>query len=165
MLRLAGTRRRQLYSGEHLVRRQNRFSRGILLRQNEEVAGRHHALTRGADDAELRVERDQRRSRVGRVDDVAGPAAEDRVESVLAHDRKARLAAILQARKPIAEIPAPRTLADVAGQRSDVANLRRGHVFGCFGQHRVLTSNNGWLPRASSVISPPMFTPSAEGVT
>ena len=67
-----------------------------------------------------------------------GPAAENRVELVFAGDRKTLVAAGFVAREPVAEIPAPRPLAHVARQRADVADLRRRHAFGGFGQHRVL---------------------------
>src|SRR5258707_11280874 len=75
------------------------------------------------------------------MDDIAGAAAEDRMESVLAYNGKACLAAILQAGKTIPEIPAPRALANVAGQRADITNLRGRNCFGRFGQHRILTSD------------------------
>src|SRR5579872_12737 len=75
------------------------------------------------------------------MDDIAGAAAEDRMESVLAYDGKACIAAIFQARKSIAKIPAPRALANIAGKRADIANLRGCNCFGRFGQHRVLTSD------------------------
>src|SRR5579864_8955309 len=75
------------------------------------------------------------------MDDIAGAAAEDRVETVLAADGEACIAAILQARKSVAEIPAPGALANVAGQGANIANLRSRHCFGCFGQHRILTPN------------------------
>src|SRR5712672_2880389 len=80
------------------------------------------------------------------MDDIAGAAAKDRMESVLTYDGKACLSAILQAWKPIPEIPAPRALANVAGQRTDIANLWGRNCFGRFGQHRILTSNQRMSP-------------------
>jgi len=56
------------------------------------------------------------------------PAAENRVELVFTGNRKAGPSSVLKARKSIAEVPAPRTLADVARQRPDVPDLGRGHA-------------------------------------
>src|SRR5260370_21630608 len=61
--------------------------------------------------------------------DVARPASEDGVELVLACGRKAVRAAVLETRKAIAVVPAPRALADVARQSPDVADLRCADAF------------------------------------
>src|SRR5437879_866528 len=72
------------------------------------------------------------------MDDIAWPATEDRVELVLTREREALIAARLVAGESVTEVPAPRTLCDVAGNRSDVANLRRRDTARGFGEHRVL---------------------------
>ena len=79
-------------------------------------------------DHELRVERDQRRRRVGRVHRDAAIGVEDRV---LAVDRRRRVgvadvAAGAIARPAGAVVPAARVLRHVAADRALVANLRRG---------------------------------------
>ncbi len=132
---------REFDRGQHFIVGQHVLAGRILLGQREEIRGRERAFARRADDAELRVERHQRRRGVRRMHDEAGSAAEDRVELVLAGDREALIAAGFVARETVAEIPAPRALADVAGQRADVADLRRRDALGRFGQHRVLRSN------------------------
>src|SRR4029077_17160745 len=53
-------------------------------------------------------------------------------------ERKALIPARLVTREPVAEIPAPRALRDVAGNRPDVPDLRRGDAAGRLGQHGVL---------------------------
>ena len=70
------------------------------------------------------------------MDDVTGTAAEDRVELILAREREAPVPTGLVARKPVPVVPAPRPLAQVAGQCPDVADLRRGHTLGRVGQYR-----------------------------
>jgi hypothetical protein len=69
------------------------------------------------------------------MDDIARAAAEDGIELVLAGGREALVAAGLVARKAIAEVPAPRALADVARERADVPDLRRRHRGGRFSEH------------------------------
>src|SRR5438105_10183598 len=61
------------------------------------------------------------------MDDVARTVvAEDRVVLILAVDREAARSALLVADELLgAEVPAPRTLVDVAADRPLVANLRR----------------------------------------
>src|SRR5204863_2052198 len=100
------------------------------------------AFARWSDDAERGAERDQRRRGIGGMHDVARTAAEDRVELILAGEREALIAAGLVARKSVAVVPAPRPLADIAGDRSDVANLRRRHAARRFGQHRVIATDD-----------------------
>ena len=89
------------------------------------------AITRSplavADD-HLRVERDQRRRGVRRADRDAAIGLEDRM---LAIDRRRRVgvadvAAGAVARPAGAVVVAPRVLADVAADRSLIADLRRG---------------------------------------
>ena len=60
------------------------------------------------------------------MDDVAGTVAEDRVELVLAVHGEAARAALLQAVELLVpEVPAARTLIQVAADGAGVANLRR----------------------------------------
>ena len=70
--------------------------------------------------------------------DIARSATEDGVELVLAGSGKAPVAAMLVARKLLPEIPAPWSLAEVAGDGTDVPDLRRGRGPGGFGQNLVL---------------------------
>src|SRR5262245_26695814 len=72
------------------------------------------------------------------MDDIAGTAAEDRVELVLAGEREALIATVLVALEAVPEVPAPRALTHVAGDRADVANLRRRHGAGSLCEHRVI---------------------------
>src|SRR6476619_8609237 len=72
------------------------------------------------------------------MDDIAGTTAEDRVELVLAGERESLIPAVLVALEAVPEVPAPRTLAHVAGDRADVANLRRRRAAGSLGEHGVL---------------------------
>src|ERR1700732_4613685 len=132
---------RQLYSSEDLIGGQDIFISGLLLTQDKKINRWHHTFTRRSYNPEFRVKRNQRRGCVRWVDDVTGAAAKDRVKSVLAYDGTARFAAILQAWKTIAEIPAPRTLANVPSQGANITNLRCCHSLSRFGQYRVLTSN------------------------
>jgi hypothetical protein len=77
--------------------------------------------------------------------DVARTAAKDGVKLVFANDRKAGLASVFEARKPVPKIPAPRTLADIARQGADIPDLRCRDACRCFGQHRVLAANRRLL--------------------
>src|SRR5207244_5766898 len=95
--------------------------------------------------------------------DVARPAAEDRVELVLAGGGEALAAAVFEARKPVAVVPAPRPLADVAGQGGDVADLWRAHAVGGLRQDRRRMI--GCRLRDSSVARPPILTPIAVSCT
>src|SRR5262245_8629276 len=72
------------------------------------------------------------------MDDIARTAAEDRVELVLADDREALIPAVLVALEAVPEVPAPWTLTHVAGDRADVANLRRRRAAGRLGEHGVI---------------------------
>src|SRR5438132_394471 len=132
----------RFHAGVAGARRVRPTSAGVTRRQNEEVIGGHYALTRGSHDAELRVERDQRGSCVRGMDDVTWAAAEDRMELVLATCGKAHRTAILQAGEAIAEVPTPWPLANVARERTDIADLRGRYRFGRFGQNGVLISNH-----------------------
>src|SRR5262245_7675556 len=70
--------------------------------------------------------------------DIAGTSAEDRVELILADDREALIPAVLVALEAVPEVPAPWTLTHVAGDRADVANLRRRRAAGGLGEHGVI---------------------------
>ncbi len=60
--------------------------------------------------------------------EVAGSAADDRVELVFAGESVAELAAFAQAREIAAVVPAARLLADVAAERALMAQLRARHL-------------------------------------
>ena len=111
------TRCAQLDGGQHFIVGQHVLSRRVAAWRCEKVSRRHPAVAAGPDDSRLGVERDERGSRVGRMHDVARPAAEDRMELVLAGKRKALVAPGLVAGNPLRKY-APRPLADVAGQAS-----------------------------------------------
>jgi acyl transferase domain-containing protein len=133
--------RRQRDRCQHLAVAEHVLSRRVGRRQREELGRGHGPLPAGAgpDEAERRAERDQCRSGVGRMHDVARPAAEDRVEGVLARDRITSRSAVLEALEAVPVVPAPGTLADVTGQRRGVADLRRRYALGRLGEHRILT--------------------------
>ena len=80
-----------------------------------------------ADQSERRLEGDERHRGVRWMDDIAWTTTEDRVELVLAADRKTLVSPSLVAGKPVPVVPAPRSLTDIAGQGPDVANLGCGH--------------------------------------
>ncbi len=144
MIRAArtGARRRNPNRRQHIFGPEDVFTGRILARQHEELGGRHEPLARRPDNAERCVERDQRRRRVRRMDNVARPAAEDRMELILSVGRKTGVPAVLEAGKIIPEIPAPRALADIARQRADVPDLRRRDAAGRFRQNAVLLTDD-----------------------
>src|SRR5215472_2739832 len=78
------------------------------------------------------------------MNDVAGAAAEDGVELIFARDGEALVAARLVAREAVAKIPAPGTLADVAGERAEVADLGRGDGFSGLGEDGVIAAD-AWV--------------------
>jgi len=116
----------------------------VITRLVEEIGGLDSPLAGRAGDAEHGVERDQGRRRIRRVDDVTGSASENRVKLVLARHRKTLVSARLEAREPVAVVPAPRALTQVARQRADVSDLWRRHALGRLGEHRVLTPDGGF---------------------
>src|SRR5262245_49555999 len=73
---------------------------------------------------------------------IARPPAEKRVKLIFAPKGKAGIAAILVTGKAVPKVPAPRTLAHIAGESTDVSDLRRRHSPGGFGKHRVLMPND-----------------------
>ena len=77
------------------------------------------------------------------MDDVTGPAAEDRVELVLSGDGVADAAAVLQTVEAVPVIPAPRPLQHVAGNRRDVADLRRRDAFRRLREHAIPLPDDG----------------------
>src|SRR4029450_12654841 len=117
---------RKRYLREHLVITQHVFPRSVDGRQREELRRRNRALPRGTADPKRRIERDQCRRGVRRVNDVTRTTAEDRVELVLAGRRKTGIATVFQAWEAIAKVPAPGPLTDVPGKRGHISDLRRG---------------------------------------
>src|SRR5439155_12555212 len=127
-------RQRKTHVGEDLVILQYVFSLRVDARERKEFGRSNRPLAVGSDDAERRIERDERRGGIRRMDDVARTAAKDGVELVFPAGRETGVAAILEARKSVAEVPAPRPLADVAGQRPDIPDLRCPDALRGFGQ-------------------------------
>src|SRR5947208_13374610 len=74
--------------------------------------------------------------------DVTRTSAEDCMKLVLAAEGEAGVAAVLIAGESIPEIPAPGTLAHVAGQGADVPDLRCRDRFRRFRQNRVLPADD-----------------------
>jgi hypothetical protein len=124
-----------------LIVRQHIFPCGILLRKGEEIRSRHNALAGRTNNPEPGVEREQRNSRIGRVHDVTRTPAENCMKLVLASEREARISPVLVTGKAIAEIPAPRTLADITRQSSNIPDLRRRDRLRCFRKNSVLAAN------------------------
>ena len=123
-------------------RRPRTFSRAAFCRgSTKKSAAATVRSPLGPSDVELRVERHQSRRGIGRMHDETRAAAEDGVELVLAVDREAGVAAGFEAREAVAEIPAPRALAHVARERPGIADLRRRHAPGRFGQHGVFAAD------------------------
>ena len=73
---------------------------------------------------------------------VAWSTAEDRMELILAAEGEAGISAVLVTRKAVSKIPAPRTLADVACQRSNISYLRCRDSFCRFRQYGELPANH-----------------------
>ena len=95
------------------------------------------SFARRSGDFDLRAERHQRRRGIRRMDDVARPAAEDRVKTAIAGHRVANLPAFAQAGEVRrAKIPAERPLANIAGDRAGIANLRRRRFAGGIGKNQ-----------------------------
>src|ERR1700686_2354556 len=69
--------------------------------------------------------------------DVTGTASEDGVKLVLARKREALVAAGLVAWEPVAVVPAPWPLTDIARQRADIPDLGRRDAARGFCEHRV----------------------------
>ena len=98
----------------------------INLRQNEKLFQRDHSLGRRVGDPDLRVESDERRGGVRRMNDIARPRAENRMITAIARHGIADLPAFsetIETRR--AKVPTERPLADVAADGADVADLRR----------------------------------------
>ena len=110
---------------------------------DEELLGGHRPRAGAAADVHLRVERDQRRGGVRRVDRHAAARPED---AVLAIHRRGRVgvadvAAGAVAVPAVAVVPAPRVLHQVPAQRPLVADLRRRHQLRRLGQQPVLAAH------------------------
>ena len=123
---LHSTRRatRDLDRAHVLPGAQDRLVVQSLTRQHVEVRDRHAPNARRPANLHLRLQRRQRHRGVRGVHDVARPAAEDRVVLVFPRRRRAAVAPILVAGKPAPEIPAPRPLTKIAGNRPHGAEGR-----------------------------------------
>ena len=117
-------------------------------------------------DRRRRVQRQQRGGRIRRMDDVAQLAADDRVVAIVTGDGVAEVAALLVAVEVLAaEEPAPRPLVDVAAQRAEVADQRRGDAQRGLRQQREAASAGPCYSMTSvSVVVAPMCAPSAADV-
>ncbi len=104
----------------------------------EDVEGleRNRAFTTGTVNLHLGTEGDERRSRVGRVDDDTDASSKDAVVAVLAVDGEALRAAFFGALEVTPEVPAAGPLAEVSSERSLVPKLWAGHGLGRLGQIR-----------------------------
>ena len=112
--------------GNDLARLENIFMLEIDLRQNEKLFQRDHSLTPRVGDPDLRVESDERRGGVRRMNDIARPRAENRMITAIARHGIADLPAFsetIETRR--AKVPTERPLADVAADGAGVADLRR----------------------------------------
>ena len=79
-----GPRRRYLHRRQDFVIGQDVFLGRVPTRQREELTGRDAPVARRTADVERRAQRDQGWRGVRWMDDIAGSAAEDGVELVLA---------------------------------------------------------------------------------
>src|SRR5437870_3055811 len=70
--------------------------------------------------------------------DVTRSPAEDRMKLILAAKREARIPTVLVTREAVPEVPAPRALGHIAGQRAHIPDLRCRDSFGSLRQNRVL---------------------------
>src|SRR5262249_43484683 len=87
-------------------------------------------------------EREECNRRIGRVHNVTRPAAENCVELVLAAEREACISTVLVTGKTISKIPAPRALANIARQRSDIPDLRCRNSLRSLCEDGVLAPND-----------------------
>src|SRR5687767_512955 len=104
---------------------ENIFPLVINRRQDEKFLQGNRLFTRRACDFDLRTECHQCGRGIRRMDDVAWSSTEDGVETAVARNRVANLSAFAQAIEVRGtEIPAKRSLADIAGDGAGVTNLR-----------------------------------------
>src|SRR5262249_61765404 len=109
-------------------------------RRHGEVTRRGHlTFSLRSEDPEFRAIREERHCQIRRMHDVTRPVvSENRMKLILAGRREAAIAALLEADEFfIAEIPAARTLIDVAADGSGVPDLRRPDLSGSAGERRV----------------------------
>src|SRR5205085_1658299 len=107
--------RRQDGVRQELVRLEDVLLLHIHPRQREELGRRHDSLALGPDNPEAGPIREHRHGQARGMHDEARAAAENGVELVLARDREAGGASLLQAVELlVAEIPAARTLIEIA---------------------------------------------------
>ena len=111
-------------------------------RQDIELLQRDVLSAGGVGDDDTRVAGDERRRQVGRVHDERRSAAQDRVIAAVAQGGEADVTALLETRvqgRPV--VPAARPLAQVAADRSDVADLRRADAPGRLGDGREIAAH------------------------
>ena len=89
----------------------------VHARKLEELTGRNHAIARRSAHMKLGIQGKQCGRGVRWMNDVAGSAAENRVELVLARSRETLVPAVLETRKSVAIIPAPGPLTLIVWRR------------------------------------------------
>ena len=115
----------------------------------------HFALPAGPDDDHRRVERDERRRRVGRAHGDAAVGAPEAMLAILPFGRigVAGVAAGAIAIDAVAVVPAARVLADVAADRAGVSDLRARDAARRIGQHLVAALDDASCARSPSASS------------
>src|SRR5579871_6869290 len=109
---------------QDFVGQQRRFARHFILRTDEEFLRRDHALSGSRNQLHLRAERDRSRTQARRTDEIRRSAAEDRVIAIVAVRNQALAVLHGEQSEAAPVIPATGTLAQVAADRSHVADLR-----------------------------------------
>src|SRR5205085_1456955 len=112
--------------GHDLVRQEDVLAKQTLGRENEELVHRDDPIPFRAGDGYARVQRHQGRCTVGRMDDIGRSTTQYGVILVLTIHGVALCAALLQAEHMlVAIVPATWPLAEVAADRTYIADLRR----------------------------------------
>ena len=131
-----------------------------FVRADKEVVDLDRPASRRPGNPELGLQRNQGHGHIRRMHEETGPAAENGVILILSGHRVAGGAALLEALKVAAEIPAARPLAEIASQGALLPDLRA-----CRQPPRPAPAPH-IFPRAdalaaisASVVSAPIFTP------
>ena len=123
----AGGRRWNHDLREDLAGLEHIFASRVGFGQYEELIQRDDALALGSNQLCARTKRYQRGRKVRRMHDVRRAAAENRVIAVEALSGVTGVATFLEANDVgIAKVPASRPLQEIAADRREIANLRRG---------------------------------------
>src|SRR5687768_14927105 len=135
----------------------------IHRRENEKFLQWNGFLRRSSNDLNLRVKRYQCRGSIRGVYDIARAAAQDCMKTPIARNRVAERASFAQAIEVRrSEVPAERPLADVTGQRTRIANLRRSRFARCIRKDQQFFPHRGMLfeigePRQGADAKPAAF--------